>query len=113
MFYCFVDPVCHAKRALKSSGLTDIETSPKHQNIVGNIYGFFFCMSFLYIWNKFDYNEVAVTILTQRNLLVLKHWIYVKQDQFIYFLSLPCQKAIFPIKEHYFNKHISHFFMKK
>ena len=47
---------------------------------------FFFRMLFLYIWNKFDYNEVAVTILTQRNLLALKHWIYV------------CEKNIFPIK---------------
>ena len=40
MFYFFVDPVCHAKRALRNSGLTDKETSRKHQIIVGNIYAF-------------------------------------------------------------------------
>ena len=97
MFYFVVDPVCHAKRVLRNSGVTDKETSPKHQNIIGNIYGFFFRMSFLYIWNKFFYNEVAVTILTQRN-PALKHWIHVKQDQFIYFLPVPCEKDIFPLK---------------
>ena len=59
---------------------------------------FFFPMSFLCIWNKFDYNEVAVKILTQRNLLALKHWIYVEQDQFIYFLPVPSENDIFPIK---------------
>ena len=41
MFYFFVDPVCHAKRALWNTGLTDKETSQKHQNIIGNIYAFF------------------------------------------------------------------------
>ena len=41
MFYFFADLVCHAKRALKSSGLTDIETSRKHQNNIGNVYAFF------------------------------------------------------------------------
>ena len=55
-------------------------------------------MLFLYIWNKFDYNEVAATILTQPNLLALKLWTYVKQDQFVYFLPVPCEKDIFPIK---------------
>ena len=40
MFYFFVDPVCHAKTALRNSGLTDKETSRKHQIIVGNIYVF-------------------------------------------------------------------------
>ena len=41
MFYFFVDPVCHAKRALRNSGLTDKKTSRKHQIIIGNIYAFF------------------------------------------------------------------------
>ena len=59
---------------------------------------FFFRMTFLFIWNKFDYNEVAVTVLAQRNLLALKHCIYVKQDQFISFLTVPCEKEVFPIK---------------
>ena len=90
MFYFFVDPVCHAKSALRNSELTDKETSRKHQNIIGNIYGFYLYFTFLHIWNKFDYNEVVVTILAQRNLLALKHCIYVKQDQFIYFLPVPC-----------------------
>ena len=40
MFYLFVDPVCHAKIALRNSGLTDTETSRKHQNIIRNIYAF-------------------------------------------------------------------------
>ena len=73
----------------------------------------FFCMSFLYISNKlFHYNEVAVTILTQRNLLALKQCIYVKQDQFIYFLPVPCEKDVFPIKAS-FNEYVPHLFMKK
>ena len=80
MFHFFVDPVCHAKSALRNSELADKETSRKHQNIIGNIYGFYLYFTFLYIWNKFDYNEVVVTILAQRNLLALKHCIYVKQD---------------------------------
>ena len=41
MFCFFEDPVCHAKRALKNSGLTDKETSQKSQNIIGNIYTLF------------------------------------------------------------------------
>ena len=41
MFYLFEDPACHAKRALRNSGLTDKETSQKHQNIIGNIYACF------------------------------------------------------------------------
>ena len=98
MFYFFVGPLCHAKRALRNSGLTDKENSRKHQNIIRDIYAFFFRMSFSYILNKFYYNEVAVTVLTQRNLLALKHWIYVKQDQFIYFLPVQCKKDIFPFK---------------
>ena len=52
MFYFFVDPVCHAKSALRNSELTDKETSRKHQNIIGNIYGFYLYFTFLYIWNK-------------------------------------------------------------
>ena len=90
MFYFFVDPACHAKSALRNSELADTETSRKHQNISGNIYGFYLYFTFLYIWNKFDYNEVVVTILAQQNLLALKHCIYAKQDQFIYFLPVPC-----------------------
>ena len=54
MFYFFLDPVCHAKSALRSSELTDKETSRKHQFIMGNIYGFYLYFTFLYIWNKFD-----------------------------------------------------------
>ena len=49
-----------AKRALRISELTDKEASQKHQNIIGNIHAFFFCLSFLCISNKFCYNEVAV-----------------------------------------------------
>ena len=41
MFHFFIDPVCHAKRVFRNSGLTDKVTSPKHQNIIGNIYGFY------------------------------------------------------------------------
>ena len=41
MFYFFENPVYHAKRALRNSGLTDKETSQKHQNVIGNIYAFF------------------------------------------------------------------------
>ena len=41
MFHFFIDPVCHAKRAFRNSGLTDTETSQKHQNIIGNIYAVF------------------------------------------------------------------------
>ena len=41
MFYFPVDAVCHAKRALRNFGLTDKETSRKHQNVIGNIYDFF------------------------------------------------------------------------
>ena len=41
MFYFFENPVWHAKRALRNSGLTDKETSQKHQNVIGNIYAFF------------------------------------------------------------------------
>ena len=41
MFYFFEDPVCHAKRALRNSGLTDKETSQKHQNIIYSIYALF------------------------------------------------------------------------
>ena len=41
MFYFFVDPACHAKGALRNSGLTDKETSQKYQNIIGNICAFF------------------------------------------------------------------------
>ena len=48
-------------------------------------------MTFLDIWNKFDYDEVDVTILAQLNLLAMKRCTYVKQDQFIYFLPVLCQ----------------------
>ena len=41
MFHFFIDPVCHPKRAFRNSGLTDKETSRKHQNVIGNIYAFF------------------------------------------------------------------------
>ena len=50
---------------------------------------FYFRMSFLYIW-KFDYNEVAASILAQRNRLALKHYI-------CHFLPVPWEKDIFPI----------------
>ena len=50
---------------------------------------FIYISRFYIFGTKFDYNEV-VTILAQRNLLALKHCIYVKQDQFIYFLLVPC-----------------------
>ena len=51
---------------------------------------FFFRITFLKIWNKFDYDEVDVTNLAQLNLLALKHCTYVKQDQLIYFLLVLC-----------------------
>ena len=41
MFYFFVDSVCHAKKGFRNSGLTDKETSRKHQNIIVNIYVLF------------------------------------------------------------------------
>ena len=73
MFYFFVDPVCHAKRALRNSGLTDKEAFQKHQIIIGNIYAFFLShVIFIYLEQVYR-NEVAFTILTQRNLLALKH----------------------------------------
>ena len=50
---------------------------------------FIYISRFYIFGTKFDYNEV-VTILARRNLLALKHCIYVKQDQFIYFLPVPC-----------------------
>ena len=57
-------------------------------------------MTFLYIWNKFDYNEVDVTILAQLDLLALKRCTCVKQDQFLYILPVLCYlvEDIFPIK---------------
>ena len=70
----------------------DKQTSRKHQSIIVNIYVFFnFLMTFLHIWNKFDYDEVDVTVLAQLNLLDLKCCTYLKQDQFIYFLLVLCQ----------------------
>ena len=44
---------------------------------------FSFSITFLYIWNKFDYDEADVTVLAQLNLLALKDCSYVKQDQFM------------------------------
>ena len=49
MFYYFVDPVCHAKAAFRNSGLTDKETSRKHQNIIGNICFFLSHDIFIYL----------------------------------------------------------------
>ena len=97
MFYFFVDPVCHAKRALRNSGLTDKETSWKHQNIIGNTYAFFL-QHVIFICLEQVLSQQVVTILTQENFPALKHWTYDKQDHFIYFLPVPWEKDIFPIK---------------
>ena len=59
---------------------------------------FYFRMSFLCNWNKFDYNEVAVTILTQRNLLALKHWIYINQDSSFTFYQYRVKMIFFLLK---------------
>ena len=50
MFYFFVDPACHAKGALRNSGLTDKETSQKYQNIIGNICAFFSFACHFYVF---------------------------------------------------------------
>ena len=47
MFLFFIELACYAKRAFRNSGLNDEETSWKHQNKIGNIYAFFFCVLFL------------------------------------------------------------------
>ena len=90
MFYFFVDPVCHAKSALRNSELTDKETSRKHQNISGNIYVFFLShLISIYleqVWLQrsccYNFNTTKSTSFEAVD--------YVKQDQFIHFLPVPC-----------------------
>ena len=60
MFYFSVDPVYHAKRPLRNSGLTDKETSRKHENIIGNIYDFF---SFACHFYKFGTSLITAKLL--------------------------------------------------
>ena len=97
MFSFFLDQVCHAKRAHRNSGLTDKKTSWKNQNINGNIYAFFLShVIFIYLEQVWLQRSYCYNFSTTKSTIIGE--LYVKQDQFIYFLPVPCEKDIFPIK---------------